>query len=248
MKTVFLYLKKIYTDLFRSIFAWVKGWRKNFRITHGLIIALFLAQMVLGSQIGQKPVGAYQVFEEGQGARKGAYTPEVTLEAEKQEVTLFTQNLLKTGFDWKPHLAVTEEGLAYPASFHSASFYFDMESDLRQKWLLSRASKYHKSKFSLNHFLQGEFISTVELSGEPQVRQLSEHQWESEVRAVRVVVETADGKPKAAFKEKLSFLFVVEKVPPRKGIPWGMEGQPLNQVLNSIPSHGLKIIDYKELA
>lgn len=247
MKSLLKFPVSILKAFFQGFSLWVKSHKKNFRITHGLILALFLGQMLIGSRIGATPLGAYQVFHEGQGARQGAYVEQASPEQTSLRIGRFTQSLVKTGFDWKPSLAVTEEGLAYPLNFHSASFYFDMGSGLRQKWLLSRASKYQKSAFPFDKFLNGDFISTVEMSGNPQVTQLSDTRWESEVRAVRVVV-AVNSPSKAAYKERLSFRFVVSEVPPRKGIEWGMEGKALNQVLNKIPTDGLQIIDYKEIS
>lgn len=235
------------TDFLRWAFDMAKPQLKKLKPVHFLLAIVLVLQWNVFARASSPEVGDYVVFQQVQGTRAGAVAKEVDPAETQEKIARFTSNLVASGFDWKPKLQVTEDGISYPKTFHAASFYFDMSNETRQKWLLSRAVKYQKSKFPFEKFLGGSFISTVELSGVPNIKQISETTWESEVRAIRVVVGTEGDAKGAAFKEKLSFRFVVQEVSPIHLPEWGMTNDPLNPVLKKVQSDGLKIINFEEI-
>lgn len=212
-----------------------------------LLVLVGLQYMVLG-RIKNPSVGDYQVFQQVEGTRQGGYVETVSLEQMNKRVGLFAANILSQGFDWQPNQGFDEEGIVYPRNFHSISFYFDMDSSLRQKWLLSRAVSYKKSGFSFDRFLKGDYVSKVELSGRPIVSERAKGLWDAEVRAVRIVVDTNNSAKGAAYREKLSFKFSVRETNTSGGAAWGLENSPLTPLFSKIQKDGLKIVDFKELA
>ncbi|NJM66946.1 MAG: hypothetical protein HC851_15390 [Acaryochloris sp. RU_4_1] len=204
---------------------WLNALTKRIKFLHLAIALVFLLQGAVLAKVTRPPVGDYEVFHQVYGIRSGAAPTEPDPEKTKEKIGLFAANLVRSGFDWQPQQIATEEGIQYPKNFHAASFYFDLESDLRQKWLLSRISRYQKAKFPFERFLTGSYLSSVELSAPPQVKQISKNRWQAEVRAVRVVIESGQDRKGAAFKERLGFVFGIEQVTPRLGHEWGLEKQ-----------------------
>lgn len=233
-------MKTLFHQLFNQL-------KRKITFLHMTLALVFLLQTAVLARVTKPAVGDYQVFHQIQGVRAAATTPTVDPEETKEKIALFTANLIRSGFDWQPGQSVTEESISYPLNFHSASFYFDMGTDLRQKWLLSRAVAYQKAGFSFEKFLTGDYLSKVELSGQPIIKQVSGQRWSVEVRAVRVVIASGQQAKGAAFKEKLGFKFEIEEVQPRHGQRWGMERTALNQVLNKVQKDGLRIVNYQDL-
>lgn len=238
------HFKLFFQTLGRTALRWLKSVFTLQRAAWVLVIVLHC--MVL-ARVSTPAVGDYNGFAQVTGTRDAAVVKEVDPAQAQAKIGKFTATLIKSGYEWQPGLAVTEQGISYPLNFHLASFYFDLESDLRQRWLLSRAVAYQKAGFDFEKFLKGKFISSVELSGQPLVKQLSENRWQAEVRGVRYVVPSEKKVDTATYREKLGFVFVVEETTPRKGHEWGLESSPLNQALNRAQTDGLKIVDYQEL-
>ena len=234
-------------DLFAWLFSLISPQLKKNGLVCGLIALIFLLQWSVLARASNSEVGDYVVYQQGQLARTGAEEIPVDLDATKQKIALFASSFVRSGYDWKQGQFITEDGISYPTSFYAASFYFDMHSGLRQKWLISRAVGYQKSKFGFEKFLKGAYASKVELSGTPIVRQVSNARWEAEVHGVRYVVSTKPDVEGAAFKERLSFRFIIDEVPPNSGQAWGLESDPLNTILNKVQSDGLRIMEYTEL-
>lgn len=225
------------------------GFTRRFVTPKRAFLALVvLLQFLILQRVSNPSVGDYQAFSQSQGARNGAEIQQIDPKEAQDRITSFAANLVKSGYDWQPGQMVQEGEEFYPRNFYLASLYFDMDSDLRQNWLLTRARSYERQGFSFEKFLKGEYLSTVELSGNPQVQKLSKTQWQVEVRGVRVVVATDKKAKGAAFKEKLSFSFRIQEQQPRAGHEWGLEQSTLTQALNTFQKDGLKIIEYKEVA
>lgn len=240
MRSLFLFLQncgQVVSRLFKKVWSLKRGF---------LVLVVFLQFLIL-QRVSAPEVGDYQAFQQVNGTRAGAVAAQETPEQTKKRITSFAGNLVKLGYDWQPGLMVEEGKIQYPRNFHSASFYFDMETNLRQSWLLSRVTAYQKAGFGFDKFLKGAYLSTVELSSQPLVKQLSDHRWQAEVVGIRVVVPSDKKAEAAAFKEKLSFKFIIQETQRRKGHEWGLEQSPLNHALNKVQLDGLKIIDYQEL-
>ena len=234
---------------FQSCFQRLTRWLKTlWTFQRGVCIVIIVIQYLILQRVSSPAVGDYQAFQQVDGIRNGAEVQQVDPEKESQRISLFIGNLIKSGYDWQPGLVVEEQKIQYPKNFHLASFYFDMESDLRQKWLLSRVIAYQKAGFGFEKFLGGKYLSTVELSSPPLVKQLSDKRWQADVAGVRVVVASDKKAEGAAFKEKLSFRFILQQTQTRKGYEWGLENSSLNQALNRVQTDGLKIVDFQELA
>lgn len=231
-------LRTTFTKLIKALFTPQRG-------AWALVILL---NILVLSRVSNPAVADVTVFSQVEGTRDAAIAREVDPADTEKKIAGFIANLIKSGYDWQPGLAYVEQGISYPRNFHLASFYFDLESDLRQRWLLSRAIAYQKAGFDFEKFLTGKFISTVELSGDPMVKQLSENRWQVDVMGVRYVVPSEKKVDTATFKEKLGFSFIVEETTPRKGHDWGLESSPLTQALNRAQTDGLKIVDYQEIA
>lgn len=240
MKHVLLFIQGCFQTFTRFI-------KRHLSVKRGFLCLVILLQYLILQRVSNPAVGDYQSFQQIEGTRNGAIVQQVDPKQAQERVALFIANLIKSGYDWQPGLAVEEQKIQYPKNFHSASFYFDMESDLRQKWLLSRVVAYQKAGFGFDKFLKGKYLSTVELSSTPMVKQLSNTRWQAEVVGVRVVVASDKKAEGAAFKEKLSFRFVIQEVEPRKGHEWGLENSQVSQVLNRVQQDGLKIIDFQEV-
>lgn len=241
MDTVFEVLKPTVDTVKRFI-------QQHIKPIHIVLAIVLILQWAILARISKPLAGDFVSFQQIQGIRKGAIEHPLDPKKTEQKIALFSANLMRTGYDWQPEQGATEEGISYPKNFHAASFYFDMESDLRQKWLLSRAVKYQKAGFSFQKFLDGDYLSTVQLSGNPIVKQLSQNTWQAEVRAVRVVVTPQKKAEGAAFKEKLGFQFVIKAIQPRSGHAWGLETSELNHTIHKIQADGLQIVDFQELA
>jgi hypothetical protein len=224
-----------------------RAMKKRIQFIHIAVALVFLLQGAVLAKVTRPDVGDYQVFHQVYGVRAAAVTPEPDVDKTKEKVAAFAANLIRSGFDWQPQQSVTEEGIQYPKNFHAASFYFDLESDLRQKWLLSRIARYQKAKFPFERFLTGSYLSSVELSAPPHVKQISKNRWQAEVRAVRVVIESGKDVKGAAFKERLAFLFGIEQVTPRSGQEWGLEKTELQRVFNKVQVDGLRVIEFQDL-
>lgn len=239
------HLKEFIQGCIRTFTKFVK---KYATVKRGFLALVVLLQFLILQRVSNPAVGDYQAFQQAEGTRQGAVAQQADPKETQDRIASFAANLVKSGYDWQPGQFVQEGREIYPRNFHLASLYFDMESDLRQNWLLTMARRYEREGFSFDKFLKGKFISTVELSGDPMVKQLSENLWDVEVRGVRVVVATDKKAEGAAFKEKLSFSFRIQEQKPRKGHEWGLENSGLTQALNKFQQDGLKIIEYKEVA
>ncbi|WP_148216026.1 hypothetical protein [Acaryochloris marina] len=220
--------------------------RKFVTPKRAFLFVVVLLQFLILQRVSNPDVGDYQAFSQSQGARNGAEAQQIDPNEAQARIASFAANLIKSGYDWQPGQMVQEGQEIYPRNFYLASLYFDMESDLRQNWLLTRARSYERQGFSFDKFLKGKYLSTVELSGNPQVKKLSKSQWQVDVRGVRVAVATDKNAKGAAFKEKLSFTFRIQEQQPRTGHEWGLEQSTLTQALNKFQTDGLKIIEYRE--
>lgn len=238
------HIKVFFKALGRTASKWFKA---LFTPQRGAWLLIILLHFMVLARVSTPAVGDFSGFSQVTGTRDAAVVKEVDPAETQAKIGKFTSTLIKSGYEWQPGLFVTEQGISYPRNFHLASFYFDLESDLRQRWLLSRAVAYQKAGFDFEKFLKGKFISSVELSGDPLVKQISDSRWQVEVRGVRYVVPSEKKVDTASYKEKLGFTFIVEESSPRKGHEWGLESSPLTQALNRAQTDGLKIVDYQEL-
>lgn len=216
------------------------------RIIPITILLCICFQWSVYARVSNPKTGDYHIYQQVQNIRAGSIKLEPDSARLSKDLSLFVGNLLKASYSWQPEKSSYEEGITYPQAFHDNSFYFDMGSGLRQKWLTTRTAKYQKAGFSFEKFLKGSYISNIELSQEPVVHQLSKDQWEAKVRAVHYLVRVGE-KNKSAFKETLTFTFVIQRTPTPDIYSWGFEDSRLQKVLNKVQSDGWKIIDFKDL-
>lgn len=219
---------------------------RKLRIIPIVMILCICFQWSVYAKVSNPKTGDYQVYQQVENIRTGSIKLEPDSEQLAKQLSLFVGNLIKATYTWQPKKSLFEEGITYPQAFHDNSLYFDIGSGLRQKWLTTRTAKYQKAGFSFERFLKESYISNVELSQKPTVHQLSEDQWEAKVRAVHYVVKVGE-KDKSAFKEPLTFTFVLKRTPLPQIYDWGFEESRLEKVLKKVQLDGWKIIDYKDL-